>query len=69
MCQHQSRAINSLQAQLEAVKFAYSIGLGAELAAVLEDFEHYEECQIRIEELDKYLGGARSILQKVVTLQ
>ena len=68
-CQHQERSINTLQAQLEADRFAFQIGLGVELAEVLEDYEQYEECQIRIEELEKYLGGAREIRQKVLTLQ
>ena len=67
--QHQQRAINTLQAQLEADRFAFQIGLGAELVAVLEDYEQYEECQIRIEELERFLGGARGIKQKVLTLQ
>jgi hypothetical protein len=53
---HQSRAIPTLQAQLEADHFAYSLGFGRELYDILLDYFDSDDCKKRLQYLDSLLA-------------
>lgn len=53
--QHTELKVDTLQAQIEADKFAFDLGFGEELQEVLLDHVHSIDCRVRISRLTTYL--------------
>ena len=49
---HSNKNISSLEAQLEADRFAFNHGHGDQLANILEEYNQFDECKRRIEQLN-----------------